>query len=58
MTRDRDAGVVLINVLVILSIASIVVFLMLTSQDVSLRRAQSMAAATTADALARGAEHR
>ena len=29
---------------------------MLTSQDVSLRRAQSMAAATAADALARGAE--
>ena len=56
MRRDRDAGVVLINVLVILSIASIVVFLMLTSQDVSLRRAQSMAAATAADALARGAE--
>lgn len=56
MKRDRDAGVVLINVLVILSIASIVVFLMLTSQEVSLRRAQSMAAATAADALARGAE--
>ena len=56
MIRQRDAGVVLINVLVILSIASIVVFLMLTSQDVSLRRAQSMAAATAADALARGAE--
>ena len=56
MNRDRDAGVVLINVLVILSIASIVVFLMLTSQEVSLRRAQSMAAATAADALARGAE--
>ncbi|EEB86017.1 general secretion pathway protein GspK [Roseobacter sp. GAI101] len=56
MKRDRDAGIVLINVLVILSIASIVVFLMLTSQEVSLRRAQSMAAATAADALARGAE--
>ncbi|HDZ83130.1 MAG TPA: hypothetical protein ENH56_18110 [Roseobacter sp.] len=56
MKRDCDGGVVLINVLVILSIASIVVFLMLTSQDVSLRRAQSMAAATAADALARGAE--
>lgn len=56
MIRQRDAGVVLINVLVILSIASIVVFLMLTSQDESLRRAQSMAAATAADALARGAE--
>lgn len=56
MKRDRDAGVVLINVLVILSTASIVVFLMLTSQEISLRRAQSMAAATAADALARGAE--
>lgn len=56
MTRDREAGVVLINVLVILSIASIIVFLMLSSQETSLRRAQSMAAATAADALARGAE--
>ncbi len=56
MKRERDAGVVLINVLVILSIASIVVFLMLTAQGVSLQRAQSLAAATAADALARGAE--
>ena len=56
MRRSPDAGVVLINVLVILSIASIVVFLMLSSQEVSLRRAQSMAASTAADALVRGAE--
>ncbi len=56
MTRDTEGGVVLINVLVILSIASIIVFLMLSSQETSLRRAQTMAAATAADALARGAE--
>ena len=56
MIRQRDAGVVLINVLVILSIESIVVFLMLTSQDVSLRRAQSMAAATAAEPWAQVAQ--
>lgn len=54
--RSTDAGVVLINVLVILSIASIVVFLMLSSQEVSLQRAQAMSAATAAEALARGGE--
>ena len=51
MKRDCDGGVVLINVLVILSIASIVVFLMLTSQDVSLRRAQSLARGAEASAV-------
>ncbi len=56
MKRDDEAGVVLINVLVILSIASIVVFLMLSSQEVALQRAQSMSSATAADALARAAE--
>lgn len=56
MKRDNEAGVVLINVLVILSIASIVVFLMLSSQEVALQRAQSMSSATAADALARAAE--
>jgi len=55
-SRQADAGVVLINVLVILAIASVVVFLMLSSQEKSLQRAQVMAQTTTADALARGAE--
>jgi len=54
--RQTDTGVVLINVLVILAIASVVVFLMLSSQEQSLQRAQTMAQTTTANALARGAE--
>lgn len=54
--RTRDRGVVLINVLVILSIAAIVVFLMLRSQEISLSRAQLQSATSAADALVRGAE--
>lgn len=54
--RHGEAGVVLINVLVILSIAAVVVFIMLSSQEDALGRARIQSASAAAEALARGAE--
>lgn len=54
--RQRDAGVVLINVLVALALGSAIVVLMFTSQENLMERTQRAAAATQAEALALGAE--
>jgi general secretion pathway protein K len=54
--RDRESGVVLVNVLVVLTLASILVYMMLSDQDLAIARARNMASASAADALARGAE--
>ncbi len=55
-TRKSESGVVLVSVLVILAIASTLVFLMLSSQEISLGQARKMSSISAADALARGAE--
>lgn len=54
--RDPQSGVILVNVLVALAIASSLVVLMLTSQDALLDRARRVSAAQQAEALALGAE--
>ena len=56
MTRDRDSGVVLINVLVILGLAATIVFVMLTLADVSIARSQRFSDAGHGLALIRGGE--
>ncbi|WP_341212346.1 type II secretion system protein GspK [uncultured Limimaricola sp.] len=55
-TREAEAGVILVNVLVTLAIASSLVVLMLTSQDSLLDRARRVSATVQAEALALGAE--
>lgn len=52
----RDAGVILVNVLVVLAIGAAFVVLMFTSQQPMLERARIAAASSQAMALARGAE--
>ncbi|OWU84698.1 hypothetical protein ATO6_10120 [Oceanicola sp. 22II-s10i] len=54
--RDGESGVVLINVLVIIALASTVVYLMLSRQEVSLDRVARMAEAAETQQLALGAE--
>ncbi len=54
--REAEGGVILVNVLVTLAIASSLVVLMLTSQDSLLDRARRVSAAVQAEALAIGAE--
>lgn len=54
--RDSESGVVLVNVLVIIALASAVVYLMLESEEVSLDRVARLADATQAEFLALGAE--
>ncbi len=54
--RDRENGVILVNVLVALALGSALVVLMVTSQDAMLDRARRMSAMAQAQALARGAE--
>ncbi len=53
---DRDRGVILVNVLVILALTASVVFLMLTSQDRLISRGQLASNAAQAEALARAGE--
>ncbi len=52
----QDAGVILVNVLVVLAIGATVAVLMLTSQQTLLERTTRSAAAAQAEALALGAE--
>ncbi|GAD55718.1 general secretion pathway protein GspK [Limimaricola cinnabarinus] len=54
--RGTEDGVILVNVLVTLAIASSLVVLMLTSQDSLLDRARRVSATAQAEALALGAE--
>ena len=54
--REREAGVILLNVLLIVAIASGVVALMIASQSVSLVAARRASAASQADALVRAGE--
>ncbi len=54
--RAEDAGVILVNVLVTLALASALLVLMLTSQDSLLDRARRVSAAAQAEALALGGE--
>jgi len=54
--RARDAGVILINVLVALALGAAIVVLMFTSQKSLVDRTRRSAAATQAEALALGAE--
>lgn len=54
--RQVDGGVILVNVLVTLAIASSLVVLMLTSQDSQVGHARRVSAAVQAEALALGAE--
>ena len=54
--RARDAGVILINVLVALALGAAIVVLMFTSQENLVDRTRRSAAATQAEALALGAE--
>lgn len=54
--RNEEAGIVLVNVLVILAIASSVVFLMLSSRDAALDRVALQTDAARAEWLALGAE--
>ena len=56
MTRRRDGGVVLINVLVLLGLAASVVYLMLSLGDLSIARSQRFSEAGQALALIRGGE--
>ncbi|MGR3467236.1 MAG: hypothetical protein ACU0CI_05100, partial [Shimia sp.] len=56
MTRARERGVVLVNVLVILAIAATLIVLMLETQEIATDRGQRFSAASAAEALARGAE--
>lgn len=54
--RRREAGVILINVLVALALGAAIVVLMFTSQENLMDRTRRAAAATQAEALALGAE--
>ena len=54
--RGREAGVILLNVLLIVAIASGVVALMIASQTIALTAAQRASAASQADALIRAGE--
>ena len=54
--RAREAGVILINVLVALALGAAIVVLMFTSQENLMDRTRRAAAATQAEALALGAE--
>ncbi|WP_407492965.1 general secretion pathway protein GspK [Pseudooceanicola sp. MF1-13] len=54
--RDPEGGVVLINVLVMIALASTVVYLMLSEQETSLSRVARMSDAVQAQNLALGAE--
>lgn len=56
MTRERDGGVVLINVLVLLGIAASVVAVMLNLADLSIARSQRFGEAAQALALVRAGE--
>lgn len=56
MTRPRDSGMILVNVLVALALGAALVTLMLTSQDDAIDRARRAGAAAQAEALALGAE--
>lgn len=56
MTRDRESGVILINVLVILSLAATIVYVMLTLADVAIARSQGFRDAGEGLALVQGAE--
>ena len=55
-TRRRDAGFILINVLVVLGLAATVVYGMLTLADLSIARSQSFSEAGQGLALIRGGE--
>ena len=56
MTRDHESGVILINVLVILSLAATVVYVMLTLADLAIARSQAFGAAGEGLALIQGGE--
>jgi general secretion pathway protein K len=56
VSRDREEGVILINVLVILSLAATVVYVMLTLADVAIARSQGFRDAGEGLALVQGAE--
>lgn len=56
MTRDRDSGVILINVLVILSLAATIVYVMLALADVAITRSRGFSDAGMGLALIQGAE--
>ena len=56
MTRTKDSGVILVNVLVALALGSALVVLMLTSQDDLIDRSRRAAALAQAQALAMGGE--
>lgn len=56
MTRAKDSGVILVNVLVALALGSALVVLMLTSQDDLIDRSRRAAALAQAQALAMGGE--
>jgi general secretion pathway protein K len=56
MTRERDGGVVLINVLVLLGLAASVVYVMLNLADLSIARSQRFSEAAQALALIRAGE--
>lgn len=56
MTRPKDSGVILVNVLVALALGSALVVLMLTSQDNLIDRSRRAAAMSQAQALALGGE--
>lgn len=56
MARDRDAGVILMNVLVVLALAATIVHVMLTLADLAITRSQGFRDAGEGLALVRGAE--
>lgn len=56
MIRDRGAGMILVNVLVVLGLAAAVVQIMLTLADLAIARSQGFGDAGEALALVRGAE--
>jgi general secretion pathway protein K len=56
MTRPREAGMILVNVLVALALGAALVTLMMTSQEEAIDRARRAGAAAQAEALALGAE--
>jgi general secretion pathway protein K len=55
-TAPADSGMILLNVLAIVAVASAVVMIMVSSQDVAIQRTQRMREAAQADAYARGGE--
>lgn len=54
--RDGEAGIVLVNVLVILTLAASVVYLMISTQDFALEGVRIRSSAAQAEALLRGGE--